>query len=468
MSDAPPVISAPAALAHLGDELRASGYDQPAVLERLGTDSTLMIPGRMSVERRRLGDDRLSDLIRLFLLHEPVSAATVGAEGIEFLATDGDTVHSSVAIQPWRGVLVAHDWAGRAMAEEHVVGASGVTGLLADLTVTRRVGDALDLCTGSGALALLAVRHAERVVGVDLNPRALRLAEWTLALNGASGIELELGDLRDACAGDRFDLVTANPPFVVSPDRRWLFRDRGADVSRLVVERLPELLRPGGFGHVLCQWPLGPGESWDERPRSWLAGAACDAWILRLPTEQNVLDYAANWNATLRDADPGEFERTVDRWVEHFGEQGVDRVVLGAIVVRRRDGQCWIRTDEATGWPSEPVGEHVERLFEGQTLVASLPEERALLDLPLAPVECLRLDETRAYGAGGFRLVAAQARSALPVRPKLNRAALDLLSGLDGATPLRELPGAEEALPAIRDLVALGLVTATAGNATNP
>jgi len=212
---------------------------------------------------------------------------------------------------------------------------------------------------------------------------------------------------------------------------------------------------------VLCQWGLRTGERWDDRPRAWVDGCGCDAWILRVPTPENVIDHAAGWNAVLRSADPAEFERTVDRWVEHFSREGIERIVLGAIVLRCRKGRSWVRADVATGWPTEPVGEHVARLFEGQTLVSSLPDDDALLDLPLAPAPELRLDETRAYGEAGFELVAAQVRSALAVRTKLNRGAVSALAGLDGRKPLRELSDAERALPVIRELVALGLLRAS-------
>jgi methylase of polypeptide subunit release factors len=459
MAKAPPVAGVgPAALAHLGNELRAAGYEEAAVRERLRVDSTLIAHAEATTARRRLGDDRLSELLRLFLFREAVAAGAVHIAGVDFLEQDGDAVRSSVAVQPWRGALVAHDWLAGMPARDYVGGAASGTDALADLTVRRRVDSALDLCTGSGAQAVLAARHADRVVGVDLNTRALRLAEWTLALSGVENVELRAGDVRDACAGERFELVVANPPYVVSPDRRWLFRDAGAGISRAVVERVPGLLGDGGFATVLCQWPLRSGESWDEQPRAWVQGAGCDAWILRLPTEEDTLDYADLWNRPLENADPAEFERTVDRWVEHFGAEGIERIVSGAIVLRHRESLPWVRADEGAHWPSEPVGDAIERLFDGQTLVASLPEPEALLDLRLVPVDGFRLDETRAFGEEGFVLVAAQARSALPLRHRLSRAAVRTVSQLDGVVTLRALPEGGAALASIGELVALGLL----------
>ena len=464
MTGAPPAARvAPAALARLGVELRSAGYDETAVRERLRVRSTLIEPDQSTVARRRVGADRFSELLRLFLFREAVAIGALETEGIDLVEREGDSIRSSVAVQPWRDALVAHDWLGGMPAQDHVVGASAVTEALADLTVRRPVESALDLCTGSGAQAVLASWHAERVVGVDLNPRALRLAQWTLALSGVDNVELRTGDVRDACSGDRFDLVVANPPFVVSPDRRWLFRDADAGISQIVVERLPELLSEGGFATVLCQWPLRPGERWDEQPRAWVEGGPADAWIVRLPTFEEPLDYAANWNHPLQAANRDEFERTVDRWVEHFRRKGVVGIVTGAVVLRQREGPTWVRADEAADWPAQPVGTAIERLFEGQTLVSSFPSPAALLDRQVMPMDGFRLDETRAFGTDGLALVAAQARGALPLRLRLNRAAVRVLPELDGGVTLRDVPGAEVALPAIVELVALGLLRSSSG-----
>ena len=54
------------------------------------------------------------------------------------------------------------------------------------------------------------------MVATDLNPRALDLARITFALN-RTAVDLRLGDLYQPVAGERFDLVTANPPYVMSP-----------------------------------------------------------------------------------------------------------------------------------------------------------------------------------------------------------------------------------------------------------
>src|SRR5262249_31646156 len=82
-------------------------------------------------------------------------------------------------------------------------------------SVSRKpVNSALDLCTGSGVHALIAARHAKHVVATDVNPRALRFAEFNAWFNGITNIEFCQGDLFRAVEGGTFDLILANPPYM--------------------------------------------------------------------------------------------------------------------------------------------------------------------------------------------------------------------------------------------------------------
>ena len=69
---------------------------------------------------------------------------------------------------------------------DHVLGVSPPALLLSRLTVRQAAGRVLDLGCGGGVQALLAARHAESVVGVDLNPRALAFARFNARLNGVA------------------------------------------------------------------------------------------------------------------------------------------------------------------------------------------------------------------------------------------------------------------------------------------
>ncbi len=86
--------------------------------------------------------------------------------------------------------------------------------LLAD---PRGVDSVLDLCTGSGCLAVLAahVFTNAQVTAVDLSPEALEVAARNVGDYGLEDrIELHYGDLFAPIVGKRFDLIITNPPYV--------------------------------------------------------------------------------------------------------------------------------------------------------------------------------------------------------------------------------------------------------------
>jgi release factor glutamine methyltransferase len=112
--------------------------------------------------------------------------------------------------------------------------------------------DALDVGTGSGALALTAARRGLRVTAVDASWRAVCAARVNALLAGLR-IRVRHGHLFEPVRGRAFDLVLANPPYVPAPGdgprgaaRAW---DAGRD-GRLVLDEIcreaPAVLRPGG------------------------------------------------------------------------------------------------------------------------------------------------------------------------------------------------------------------------------
>ena len=132
-------------------------------------------------------------------------------------------------------------------------------------------GRALDLCCGSGAIALSLKRELAEVavVATDISQAALAVAR----ANGAS-CELEIewlsGDLFAAVEGD-FDLVVSNPPYVKSGDLYRLepeVRDHeprlaldggadGLDCYRRIAHQASDHIRPGGY--LLLE--VGDGQS---------------------------------------------------------------------------------------------------------------------------------------------------------------------------------------------------------------
>jgi release factor glutamine methyltransferase len=113
----------------------------------------------------------------------------------------------------------------------------------------------LDVCTGSGAIAVAAAgAGAGAVTAVDVSRRAVLTARINARLNGVRVRALR-GDLFAPVAGERFDFIVSNPPYLPAeddalpsrgPQRAW---DAGTD-GRVLLDRIcrgaAERLNPGG------------------------------------------------------------------------------------------------------------------------------------------------------------------------------------------------------------------------------
>ena len=114
-------------------------------------------------------------------------------------------------------------------------------------------GEVLDVCTGSGALAIAAALGGARsVTAVDVSRRALLSVRLGARLNGVR-VEARRGSLLAAVPGRRFDVIVANPPYLPggAPPARGAGRHTEAGArGRVLLDRLidaaPGHLRPGG------------------------------------------------------------------------------------------------------------------------------------------------------------------------------------------------------------------------------
>ena len=114
----------------------------------------------------------------------------------------------------------------------------------------------LDVCTGSGALAVCAaLRGARDVTAVDCSRRAIATVRLNARLNGVR-VRAVRSDLFAALGDARYDVIVSNPPYVPAPTdelpdrgpaRAW---DAGLDGRALldrVIAEAPAHLKPGGI-----------------------------------------------------------------------------------------------------------------------------------------------------------------------------------------------------------------------------
>jgi release factor glutamine methyltransferase len=111
----------------------------------------------------------------------------------------------------------------------------------------------LDMGAGSGIGAIAAARWAGRVVAVDINPAAVRCARINALLNQVEQqVEVCQGDLFAALAGQRFDVVLFNPPYLRGTPQNGIEQALWAvDVVERFAADLPGHLAPGGCALVL-------------------------------------------------------------------------------------------------------------------------------------------------------------------------------------------------------------------------
>lgn len=441
--------------ADLGRTLTEAGYTVRGMLDTLNVEvAGTRDPAAVEYYLRRLPPgQRISTLMKLFWLARAVdpeeAAAALAPLTIERLTAMGilgerdDGVWVRMEIVPRLDFVIASDWHLEDVAPdeaEHVLGMTAPSTLLASLTVRPELETALDLGTGSGLQALLLSRHVKRVVGVDINPRALFYAELNAALNGITNVEFRQGDLFEPVEGSAFDLVVSNPPYVVSPDTQFVFRDSslpGDSFCEAIVQKVPEFLEEGGIAQLLAQWVLRGEEDWSVPLRRWVEGTGCDAILMHYAT-QEPLSYAAEWNHPRRVATE-EYAAAIDRWNDYYREEGIDAIGWGSILLRRRSGgPNWVWAHHYAG--SEDVtgkGRHLLRLVEAQDFLAAHDDE-SLLARRVALVDDHCLDHMIRFRSGGKTEEEARLRleTGFRFRAGIDPVAAQILPLLDGSRPL--------------------------------
>jgi hypothetical protein len=452
------VLTIGARAAALRRALDAAGYDEQRLREALRLRGRFVapLPTRRGLYVERLhDDDAFGTLVRLFLLALPVPLAAAGpafgeldlhgAVELGLVRVEDGTVHPLVRITPFDGlhfVAESAEWDDATTPSDIVPGLSEVGVTIARLTPRSDCASVLDLATGFGLHGLLVSRHAERVIGTDINPRALGFARLNAELNGIENVEFLEGDLFEPVRGERFDLIVANPPFVVSPDRRYVFRDGGPDICERVLAGAAAALVDGGVAVVAVGWPHD-GVDRCATPSGWLDGLGCDAVILRLAD----LDLLSNGWTHTRDAG------VTARWASELGRAGIAGAGYGVVALRRRAGGGRVTTIDLLGADTPTAGFHLLRILRNLEWLAE--NDAQIEAAPLAAADGLELRRVEQLGASGDppRPDRLALRRGLPVTAEVDAAVLDAIARGSAA-------GDPTLAPKLRELFELGLVNA--------
>ena len=449
--------------------MRRLGYSEDGVVRLLGEDAYSAGREDVPVLDRKLPATPLGTVIRAFFLELPVptAAATeaLGRAAVSALATTGlatvgeEEIVPSARITPVGDLVLASDGLSSNPEEdpEDYVSTYSPTSRLCDLLTPRpRVARALDVGTGNGVHALLAALHSRRGIATDVNERALAFTALNAALNDIDNVECRTGSLFEPVAGETFDLITCNAPFVVSPERRWVYRDgtfEGDEVSAHVVRGAAEHLAEGGFATMLVSWVGTDEDEPDEHPLEWVDDLDADVWILGF-SDTKPLDHAARWNAHLTD-DPQAFGEALDNWTAYLERLGAVTISEGAVLLHSRPGGDYtVRADSVEEDEIEVADEQIQRAFDARARLEAVDLSTARL---IPPSELVVEEEDVVLEAGTQPLVEASS------------AATDVIVDLDGATTIAELLGSvaeargvrpekleREVVEVVRELLELG------------
>lgn len=362
--------------------LRLSGYIKAAIQLSNVNKQTAEIANKTSL---------LDMLLTLFLSNETVVADVVRKyikpEIIEnWLKTGviyqtGTLMMAGVRFVPYKELIICHE----PMQEEdkqnryRVMNCSGSSQFLDYLTIRKQSKLTLDMGTGVGVLALLAAKHSEKVIAVDINFRALQFARFNAQMNGLTNIQFIQGDMFTALKEQQFDLIFNNPPYVISPDNTKFYRDNplpGDELLKQTVQDVPRYLCKGGFAQVISDWIQPDNQSWVNRFEGWFKNNHCDNWILRNRDMENSR-YIDKW---IECDDSSEREKRTRQWLDYFKQHRVASIGFGLITMRRsQTNGSSITIDESMPLITDNAGNHISRSFQVMDYLKNLNKDKDLL-----------------------------------------------------------------------------------------
>ena len=429
----------PAALAGLRQDLADADYTVQQLGEIVGPVAIAALDREQALpalDAARASTAPAAALMRLLSLGEQVTrreldralprSGTAGAIRLGLVAAAGsgpdDGVRALVDLRPvdvgpgglWLASDLGEVATNQAVHPEHVLGLGAAGRTLAELTVRSPVARVLDVGTGCGIQALQIASFAEQLVGTDISSRALDYAAFNAGLNEVA-LDLRRGDMLAPVAGERFDLIVSNPPFVITPRadsggapdgsgsqvpggasssaplQRFTYRDGGRSGDRLLADLVGQIgahLNPGGVAQLLANWEIPRGGHWSEHVRDWLAGTGLDAWVIQREATDPA-HYAETW---LRDGgitperNPAHWQQAYRAYLADFAARDTEAIGFGYLILRRGSDQDapWRRFEELTArLPPAPHHAIAHTLAAQQYLAGAdqmLPGERLLAE----------------------------------------------------------------------------------------
>jgi SAM-dependent methyltransferase len=484
-AEMPVRLGTPAQFERVRDFFHAAQFNEQAVCAalKIGDMSAAGNAGRASVDPASVAP-ALRTLLDLFLFGAAVPAddfhtACGGQTFAAFSALnlirpakrrDGAIV-CPVWLYPVDGFLIASDrhsdaddgpW--RPPADAVFPALDSGTLKLLRLLPAARGGATLDLCGGSGIVALHFSRAANRAVTSDITARSAFMADFNARLNGAD-ITSACGDLYAPVSGQLFDVISAHPPWVPSTGDAMVFRD-GGDVGEAVIQRViagvAGHLGSGGTATIVSLGRDTLAAGYESRARGWLgeAGHDCDV-ILGVEKMLTIEELAHSMRKTHFKDNAGE----ADRMAARLRALDTDKFIYGALFIRRT-GQPVSEPPLRLRMSSRAVAADYDRLFAWRSRRRSpgFPDWLQAAKPRLSPHLEVNIREVVKEGALTTAAVTLTAEDAFLAYLRTDAWTIPLISAFDGRRTLQDvfnaahttgqMPG-DFTLAAFTDFVAL-------------
>jgi methylase of polypeptide subunit release factors len=334
----------------------SSGFTYGRVCARLGIDQLYKFqapPPGLGVADRVTTP--LDALIRLFAfglyLERDAAEELLTAEGakaleaLNLLAPDPGrpgAVFGTAALVPLPGALTASDRVCAPDGTEFGRAPDGVypaffanTLAFVDRLPETRCESMLELGTGTGFAAIRSARWAGHVWATDVAARSARFAAFNAGLAGLGNVSVLEGDMYAPVEGMTFDRIAIHPPYMPSPDNKFICRDGGEDgeqIFRRAVEGLPRFLRPNGRFYAVLMASDRRGETLEQRIRKWLGPDEAGFDVVVVTDERNaVRDALANVSK--------ENQRDAPFWRSIWERNQTESLLYGSVLIHRHAGE---------------------------------------------------------------------------------------------------------------------------------
>jgi len=205
---------------------------------------------------------------------------------------------------------------------------------LARCMVRGQAGSGLDMGCGCGVLSLVLASYCERVIGVDVNPRALELARFNAALNRIKNVSFVASDLFQNVPTRQFDRIVFNSPTGEEEENNRSLLEAGEGILERFFSSTGKYLSASGFCQVNLAMNDYANSLFSERLKNWIGPAHQQMQWVVLVSESKERTPTHLWRRGWLTMRPGPHYQDEINWNYPALYPGVEPMEVTRVLVR--------------------------------------------------------------------------------------------------------------------------------------